>query len=83
MKQEDIAKIIAVVVFSVIVSIFVSKYTFGKPTNRQQNVETVQAVSSSFSEPSGVYFNTGSIDPTQSIQTGQENNQNPFGSSGN
>jgi len=80
MKQKDIALIMVVVFISVIVSIFVSKALFASPKNRQQAVEVVDPISSSFQVPDSHYFNSQSIDPTKLIKIGDSSNQNPFNS---
>jgi ABC-type phosphate/phosphonate transport system permease subunit len=78
MKQKDFLLIGVVVFISVIVSLFVSKAVFSSPKNRQQQVETVQAITSDFPQPDSHFFNKDSIDPTKLIQIGQDSNQDPF-----
>lgn len=81
MKQKDLGVIIIVVIASAIVSVVASKYIFAKPSNREQKVETVGAITSTFTQPSNVYFNSSSIDPTQTIQVNLGTNTAPFGNS--
>lgn len=78
MKQKDIALIIIIAAFSGIISFVVSGKVFVTPTNRQQKVEVVDVLKSDFTQPSKKYFNSTSIDPTQLVQIGDNNNQNPF-----
>lgn len=78
MKQKDFALILIVAFISAIVSFFVSNKVFVTPANRQQEVPVVESVSPSFQTPDTKYFNSNSIDPTQNIQIGNDNNQNPF-----
>lgn len=80
MKQKDILVVIVVIVFSVIVSYLVAAKFISTPSNRQQNVQQVGSISSQFSTPSSKYFNDGSIDPSELVQTGNQQNQTPFGS---
>lgn len=80
MKQKDIALIIAIAGISAVVSFVVSNKLFVTPDNRQQKVEVVDPINSSFQTPSSKYFNSNSIDPTQST-TGGGNNDNPFNGS--
>jgi hypothetical protein len=80
MKQKDIALLVVVVVVSVIISSYVSKLVFSTPANRSQQVDVVPIISSNFPTPSSQYFNTSSIDPTQLITIGNNNNQTPFNS---
>ncbi len=78
MRQKDIAIILAVVLFSTVASVLVSKVLFGKPQNRQVQVEVVQPISADFAEVDKRYFNPSAIDPTQSIQIGNNSNPDPF-----
>jgi hypothetical protein len=78
MKQKDYALIIVIVFFSGIVSFFISGKIFVTPSNRQQKVQTVDVIDSSFQKPSAKYFNKDSIDPAQLLLIGENNNQNPF-----
>ncbi len=83
MKQKDFAIIAAVVIFSGIVSVEASKYIFAKPANRQQQVVTVGAITTKFTQPSAIYFNNGSIDPAKTILVNLNANTTPFGTSSN
>jgi len=79
MKQKDFVLIIVVAFIGAILSFFVSNKIFVTPANRQQDVEVVDTINPTFQLPSTKYFNSNSIDPTQSSQVGINNNQNPFG----
>lgn len=78
MKQKDIALIIVVAVISAIVSFIVSGKIFVTPANRQQKVEVVDKIDSDFTQPDSKYFNSSSVNPTQLVTIGNNNNQNPF-----
>ncbi len=78
MKQKDIILIVVVGIISGIVSLFISNALFAPPATRQQQIEKVGAISSSFSSPDSKYFNSQSVDPTQLIQIGTSTNPNPF-----
>jgi len=80
MKQKDIALIIVIAAVSAIVSFVVSGKIFVTPANRQQHVEVVDVIKSEFQQPSNKYFNKDSIDPTQLVTIGDNDNQNPFSS---
>ncbi|HEY1835615.1 MAG TPA: hypothetical protein VGG13_02215 [Candidatus Saccharimonadales bacterium] len=82
MKQKDVALIIVIVFVSGIVSLVVSRLLFASPQNRQQQVQVVPVISASFPTPDSRYFNSKSVDPTQLIQIGNNNNKNPFNGSG-
>lgn len=78
MKQKDIALLIVIAAISGIVSYVVSTKIFVTPANRQQKVETVDAISPTFQVPNDRYFNSQSVDPTRLVELGANNNQNPF-----
>jgi len=78
MKQKDVALIIVIAFISAVVSFVVSNKLFVTPSNRQQQVEVVDPINSSFETPDSKYFNSSSVDPTQSSSAGNGNNQNPF-----
>jgi hypothetical protein len=78
MKQKDIALIITIAFFSAIISFFVSGKLFVTPSNRQQKVEVVDAINTQFTQPDKKYFNSTSVDPTQPISLGNNDNQDPF-----
>lgn len=82
MKQKDIALIIVITFVSAIISLVVSQLLFASPQNRQQSVQVVPAITANFPSPDSRYFNNNSIDPTQLIQIGNNNNTNPFSGSG-
>ena len=78
MKQKDIMLIAVLVIVSGFISFFASNFFFAKPADREQKVEVVDVITSDFPTPSVKYFNNGSIDPTQTIQIGDNSNPNPF-----
>jgi hypothetical protein len=81
MKQKDIITLIVVGIVSIVVSIFASKLIFGSASSRTAQVDVVPVISSSFPAPSSTYFNSQSIDPTQLITIGNNNNPSPFNTS--
>lgn len=81
MKQKDIALILIIAFISAVLSFIVSTKIFVTPSNRQQKVEVVDAINSSFETPDSKYFNSNSIDPTLPTQVTTDNNQNPFNGS--
>ncbi|MES2971659.1 MAG: hypothetical protein V4702_05030 [Patescibacteria group bacterium] len=78
MKQKDIILIIVVVFISGVLSLVLSNMLISSPKNRQEKVEVVEAISSDFTQPDKKYFNANSIDPTQIIRIGENNNNQPF-----
>lgn len=82
MKQKDVALIIVITFISAVVSLVISQLVFAPPQNRQQAVQVVPAITANFPSPDSRYFNSQSIDPTQLIQIGNNNNTDPFNGGG-
>lgn len=82
MKQKDILLIVVIAIVATVASVIVSKVLFVTPSNRQQQVEVVEPISTTFTQPSTAYFNANSVNPTQTIQIGTNNNATPFKGSG-
>lgn len=78
MKQKDIAVIIVVAIFSAVVSLLLSTKLLIAPTNRQQEAEEVDKISTTFNLPDKRFFNEASTNPTQQGQLGDKTNPNPF-----
>ncbi len=78
MKQKDIALIVVIMFIAGIISYIVSGMIFGKPADRKTQVEVVEPISAEFPKVDERYFNKDSIDSTQLIQIGDQNNQKPF-----
>lgn len=78
MKQKDLPLIAVAVVFGGVISLVLSNILISSPKNRNTKVEIVNPITSDFKEPDQRYFNAQSIDPTQLIQIGDSNNQQPF-----
>ena len=78
MKQKDMILIAAVVILTGLLTVFVAKFFITTPKNRKQQVEVVDPITSDFQKPDTKYFNTGSLDPTQPITIGDNNNPKPF-----
>lgn len=70
MKQKDIALILVVVIIAGFSSFFISKKLFAGEKNRSEEVKTVEAISTEFTQPDPKYFNDQSINPTQTIIIG-------------
>lgn len=78
MKQKDIILIIVIVFISGVLSFFISNALFAKPEDRKTEVEVVELISSEYPPVDQRYFNQDSVDPTQLIQIGNQNNTQPF-----
>lgn len=77
MKQKDIILIIVCVFISAVLSLILSNLFIGSPNNRQTSVEVVDRITSEFNEPDKRYFNENSVNPTQEIQIGGNNTNQP------
>jgi hypothetical protein len=78
-KQKDIALIIVVGVVSAVIALVLSNILFGSPSRSQQKAEVVDPITADFSAPDQRYFNSNSVDPTQTITIGDgQTNQTPF-----
>ncbi len=78
MKQKDITLIIIVVFISGVISFILSNMLITSPENRKEQVEVVEPITAEFTKPDERYFNANSINPTQLIQIGNQDNQQPF-----
>ena len=79
MKQKDIGLIAVIAVISGVMSLLLSGLFLAPPESRSQSVEVVQPISSVFDRPSQDYFNSDAINPTQTIEIGEDANNKPFG----
>lgn len=80
MKQKDISVIVVIVIVSVVMSVLLSSKLIATPKNRQQKVEVVEKITSTFNRPDAKYFNKDSVNATQTIQIGGDPNTKPFNS---
>ncbi len=78
MKQKDWLTLGAVAIVSVIISLVVTNMIFNSSSSRNQQVDVVPTISSSFPKPDPNYFNSSSIDPIQLITIGNGVNSSPF-----
>lgn len=77
MKQNDIVLIIVCIFVSGVLSLVLSNILIASPENRQAEVEVVERITSDFNLPDERYFNEDSVNPTQVIQIGGENTNQP------
>lgn len=78
MKQKDVALIILIAAISAFASFFASRALFSSGDKHTQKAEVVDVISTDFALPDSKYFNSSSIDPTQLITIGGDQNKNPF-----
>lgn len=80
MKSKDKFTIIAIAVFSAVASIILSNTFIGGDSKKNQTVEIVTPITAELQELPKEYYNSNAINPTQTIQIGGENTNQPFGS---
>ncbi len=78
MKQKDLAVIIASAGISIVLAFIVANLLIGSPKHRQAEVKVLDPISSNFPIPDDKYFNSESINPTQPVQIGPNDNKQPF-----
>ena len=78
MKQQDVAVVLIVVFIGGMLSFFLSGLLITSPKNRSEKVEVVKPITADFQTPDKRYFNELSINPTQLITIGDNNNNTPF-----
>jgi lipopolysaccharide export LptBFGC system permease protein LptF len=78
MKRKDVMLIIVVGIFAAIISFIISGTFITTSEDRQQNVETAAPIETSFERPPAEYFNQDALNPTQTIQIGDDPNNQPF-----
>jgi hypothetical protein len=80
MKSKDIITIVIVAVVSGVISIVLSNIFISSDKNRSEKVEVVTPISADLERPPKDYYNNNSINPTQTIQIGNDSTSQPFGS---
>jgi len=78
MKQKDIALLVVIAFLSALLSFFISNKIFVTPATRQQKVQIVDPIDSNFKVPNSRYLNSQSINSTQPVTIGNNNNPNPL-----
>jgi hypothetical protein len=78
MKKNDLVVIIVVAFFAGIVSLLISNFIFTPRQSKQLKAQKIDPITSSFQQVDKRYFNSESINPTQIIQIGGNQNNNPL-----
>ena len=78
MKQKDYILILIAIFLSAMLSYFLSKTFITTPKNRKQKVEVIGVITSDFPQADSRYFNDQSVNPTRTIQIGDNANSKPF-----
>jgi len=78
MKRKDLMLIGFVALIGSAISFFVSNSLISPPSDRRQSVEIAPAIDTDFQRPPSDYFNQESVNPTQTIEIGDDQNDQPF-----
>lgn len=80
MKQKDVMLIIVLSIFSAVISVIVSNFVIVPKKSFNQKAAVVDPITADFAELNKKYFNKDSIDPTKTIQIGDNSNSKIFDS---
>lgn len=78
MKQKDIALIIVIGFFSLVVSLILSNVLFNTAKDKKLESAVVAPITTEFDDPDKKYFNENATNPTQTITINENNNDKPF-----
>ncbi len=78
MKQSDVLMIAVIGIFAGVFSLVLSSVMFSSDGKKELTAQKVDAINANFQTPDERYFNPKSINPTQLIQIGDNNNAQPF-----
>ncbi|MGB3024063.1 MAG: hypothetical protein WBB39_04660 [Candidatus Saccharimonadales bacterium] len=78
MKRNDVAIIILIASLCLLAGYFVGKTLLGAPQDRKVEVEKVDVIQTTITEPSKKVFNDQAINPAVPIQIGNSANKQPF-----
>lgn len=81
LQQKDYVLILVAVVGGIFISVIANKYLFSNAGSKNTQVVVVPVIHTDFPAPSSVSFNAQAIDPTQIINIGPNNSQQPFNGS--
>jgi hypothetical protein len=83
LKQSDIAMLVLIVAISLIASYLVGDALINTSANREVEVQVISPISDQFTTPSADIFVDDFINPTELIEIGNSNNNQPFGNQQN
>ncbi|MCL2869288.1 hypothetical protein FWF48_00545 [Candidatus Saccharibacteria bacterium] len=83
MKKTDIAAVILIAAFSVLIAYFVAKAIIGDPAQESVQVNTATRITSALSNPNKDVFNSDSINPTVEVVIGNGSTSNDSTDTGN
>lgn len=78
MKLKDWSVIGVVIFISGMLSFVIANLLLGGKNSPRLKVEVVESISADFPLPNTKYFNENSLNPTQEIKIGEDNNESPF-----
>jgi hypothetical protein len=77
-KQKDIALILVIGFFSLVLSLVLSNLLFNTSKDKKLESAVVEPITTEFVTPDKKYFNENAINPTQTITINENNNDKPF-----
>lgn len=78
MKQKDLALILVIGFFSLVVSLILSNLLFNTSADKTLQSAVVEPITTEFVDPDKKYFNENATNPTQTITINENNNDKPF-----
>ena len=79
MKQKDILTLVVIAIVSGGISLLLSSFFLTSDANRSEQVEVVEELTTDFQRPPSEYYNESSLNPTQIIEIGPNESNEPFG----
>lgn len=81
MKRSEIATIVLVAGFSIIIAYFVANAVIGQPSKQSQSITTYAPIARTVKEPDTSIFNSNAINPTVEVEIGGTNGDTNSGTS--
>ena len=70
MKRSEIAMIVLVAGFSIIITYFIANAVIGQPSKQSQSITTYAPIARTVKEPDSSIFNSNAINPTVEVEIG-------------
>jgi hypothetical protein len=78
LKQTDWVLLAAGLIGGIFLAFLANKFVFTNAGSKNTQVDVVPTIHTDFPSPSKKYFNSQAVDPTQIINIGPNNSQQPF-----
>ena len=70
MNSSEIAMIVLVAGFSIIITYFIANAVIGQPSKQSQSITTYAPIARTVKEPDSSIFNSNAINPTVEVEIG-------------